>query len=91
MQHRISTSSASYKTCSLLLLFAAVVLAHDHHDEHKEQTHKHSHTMPTNTTAPAITHPSYWSLESGKFMLYSHIIIMIIDWLLVLPIGEFVS
>ena len=49
---------------------------------HNAATQNNTKLVFSNTT----TEDSYWTLEGGRFLLYSHIIIMTIGWTIILPI-----
>ncbi|KAK6363071.1 hypothetical protein TWF730_000517 [Orbilia blumenaviensis] len=79
-------------------LFAActdVALAGAHgHDEGKGKTDMHAgdmggmdHNASLNVPAHSDDADTYWRLTTARWLIYGHIILMIIDWVLVLPVS----
>ena len=87
----VHTSSFKRIVVTLLLASTAVVLAHGH-DNHAGETANMGHVpslMSTASMNSSSTSPqSYFAYPASRGLILGHIILMILAWFFVLPIGE---
>ena len=87
----VHTSSFKCIVVTLLLASTTVVLAHGH-DNHAGETANMGHVpspMSTVTMNSSSTLPqSYFTYSASRGLILGHIILMILSWFFVLPIGK---
>ena len=87
----VHTSNFFRIVVTLLLASTTVVLAHGH-DSHAGETAKIGHVPSPLSTAgmnSSSTSPqSYFTYPASRGLILGHIILMILAWFFVLPIGE---
>lgn len=74
-------------TAALLLEALPLVVAHGHGDESGPggvDAHHSPQPQVQNSDVP----PSYWSLSEHAGLMYMHIALEVIAWLIVLPVGR---
>lgn len=97
MELRTKLSISSLAASALVLLLAAspTVLAHDHYvaitsSPGTMDMDMTSHSSPSNSSAPIApveSEPSYFRHEDYHWILLTHIILMSLSWIFVLPIS----
>lgn len=74
------------------LLLGALPLVAAHGDEHNgESMDMNAHEAPQPQTQDNSQPGSYWSLSEHATLMYWHIGLEIVAWIIILPIGQFKS
>ncbi|RMD39335.1 hypothetical protein DV735_g5792, partial [Chaetothyriales sp. CBS 134920] len=81
--------SFRYAAAAALLQLVSTVVAHGGSAEHSDNGGMDMHTQVGNSTVVFI--PSYGGLEKHSRMILAHIMLMILAWVFVLPIGVIFS
>lgn len=83
MPNRIAFTIA---TAALLLLELSPRVA-AHGDEHMDMSAEQSQPQPQDHGRPG----SYWSLSEHASLMYWHIALEVLAWVVVLPVGKFLE
>ncbi|KAL7271208.1 hypothetical protein RUND412_006045 [Rhizina undulata] len=78
----------------LCLVLATAVYAHDEHEHMSHESMEHGHMDHSDAPAPTgspDTDPSYFTYPHHKGLLYAHIALMSIGWIVVLPVAAVLS
>lgn len=90
----VHTSSLRFISATLLLATNSVVLAHGH-DDHFGKTENMApapNSLPAATMNSSSASPqSYFAYPTLGGLMLGHIVLMIIAWFFVLPIGKHIS
>ena len=87
----VHTSSFKRVVVTLLLASTTVVLAHGHDNHAGEAADMEFVPSPTSTASmnsSSASPQSYFTYPASRGLIWGHVILMIIAWLFVLPIGK---
>ncbi|KAF3209484.1 hypothetical protein TWF192_004137 [Orbilia oligospora] len=78
---------ALFAVCDVALAAAHGEEAGEKGDMHKGHTGGMDHNASLNVPAHSDDADTYWRLTTARWLIYGHIILMVIDWILVLPVS----
>lgn len=73
-----------------LAVFSNVVTAHGDLTNHAGRLENHGHSSNASVLINGPDYlPTYFALVDGRSMIYAHIVLMVVAWVFLLPVGQY--